>query len=257
MQRIESGKNKGIGTGMLYIWAMVFTFCGIIGGGIVQNGILEIGNLQTDQLLQKIQTSSWAMTAATIALLMQAIETCAIPAFAMLIIEKMHDQEGLPDFGTALAVALISEIPYDLVFSGKINDMESQNPALGIVIAVLVLYFWKRYQNQNIQNFMIKAAVLIAGMVWVTMLQIRHGAFLLIMLSVLWAFRSRPLMRNFLGPAVGVICSILSPFYLASPMGFLLIHFYNGERSEETQKAKFFVYPTILLIVGIISTFIL
>ena len=243
VERIESGSSWGLRAGTLYIFAMALAILGPL-GALLQREIL--GAVSGPELLERLQTSSGMMGAATAVLILQAAETCAVPVFAFLLTEKLKTAQGLPHFGSLLGAALLSEVPYDLTVTGELFRMDSQNPALGLVVAMLVLYFLKRYGG----SILIGTAVTAAGLLWVNLLHIRHGSFLLILTVLLWALRDKPLARSLLGPVAGVLCSILSPFYLASPMGFLLVHFSNGEQ-EEAGPVRYFAYPAILLTLGL------
>ena len=47
---------------------------------------------------------------------------------------------------------------------------------------------------------------------------------------------------------VTALCTAISPFYLAATMGFMAIHFYNGEKSESSSLFNYFAYPAMLLV---------
>ena len=239
VERTVAGKPRGMSPGGLYLWAMALTALGALGAGLLQNGLLRDAETLEGGL----------MAAATLALALQALETCAVPVLAFLL--TLDREKGLPRFGSLLAAALVSEIPYDLAYSGRSFDFESQNLFLGLAVAMLCLYFFRQYGK----SLPIKIAVTAAGLLWVNLLHIRHGSFLLILTVLLWALREKPLARSFLGPLAGVVCSLLSPFYLASPMGFLLVHFHNGEEEPIAPK-RYFVYPAILLAAGLAALLI-
>ena len=52
-------------------------------------------------------------------------------------------------------------------------------------------------------------------------------------------------------------CSVFSPFYLLSPMVFILLHFYKGQKGEENEALKYAAYPAILLAVGLVATYVM
>ena len=37
-------------------------------------------------------------------------------------------------------------------------------------------------------------------------------------------------------------------FYMASPMGFLAVHLYNGEKGEQNRLVNYLTYPALLLL---------
>jgi hypothetical protein len=48
-----------------------------------------------------------------------------------------------------------------------------------------------------------------------------------------------------------MFCSIFFIFFMASPMGLMIAHFYNGEKGEENRFVAYLFYPAALLILGV------
>ena len=143
------------------------------------------------------------------------------------------------------------EIPHNLVFGGKLLLASSRNPVFGIVLSMIILYFYRRYAGTELKNVLIKAAVCGAGVVWCQMLKIEFGACMVLLVSTLWAFRSKTLYRNLAGAVMTVVCSLFSPFFLAAPMGFLAVFFYNEEKGTTSRTMNYAAYPVILVIAAI------
>ena len=120
-----------------------------------------------------------------------------------------------------------------------------------------MLYFYRRYQDKGMGGFAIKAAVTVAAVLWAGMLRIDSGVPCLILTMVLWACRKKPLYRTFAGCVAAVVCSALSPFYLASPMGFMAVHGYNGEKGADNRIINYLAYPVLLFVAGAAANFLL
>ena len=97
--------------------------------------------------------------------------------------------------------------------------------------------------------------MVIAAILWASMLRVDSGECLIVILSVLWAFRKRPLYRNIAGTTAAVVCTLISPFYMAAAMGFLVVHFYNGEKGEGKWLVNYLAYPVLLFVVGLVAVF--
>jgi len=80
------------------------------------------------------------------------------------------------------------------------------------------------------------------------MLKIEFGLPMIVIVVVLWSLRSKPMYRNFAGAAAAMVCTVYSPFFLASPMGFMPIHFYNEEESTNSRRMNYLAYPAIVLL---------
>lgn len=125
-------RSSGISSNGLRTWGMFFLLAGMLGKSILQNGLLNLGAVSFGQLLEQMQTSRAAMLYATLALLLQAMETCAVPIFAFLLVEGVEHTSSLRNYALRVAgLAVLSELPYNLATSGKLLDTTSRNPVFG------------------------------------------------------------------------------------------------------------------------------
>ena len=252
MERLSDYKPTGMNGNALRTWGLLFLAAGVIGRGLIQTRILGIGQVTAQELLQIIGASQTAMILATTSLVLQAMETCAAPIFALLLVEGVQKTSDFQQyFLRVTGLALLSEIPYNLALKGQLLALDSRNPVFGLVLCMALLYFYRRYHK----NLLVKIIVTAAAFLWGQMLKIDSGSCMVLIVVALWALRKKPLYRNFAGAAVTVLCTAISPFFLAAPMGFLTVHFYNGEKSTNSRVVNYFAYPAILLaaaMVGII-----
>ena len=229
MERLGNNRPSGLHAGNLRAWGMLFVVAGIVGRSILQNRMLGIGVLSAEELVQLMQTSQEAMIIATIALVLQAMETVAIPIFVFLLVEGfLHTSDWKKYLLRVSGMAVLTEIPYDLAMYGKVMDFGGQNPALALVLCMIVLYMFKRFAGKKL----ICVVMALAGILWGIMLKIDHSVPMLLMLCIIYLFRNKRMYMGFSGMAVAAVCTAISPFYLAGAMGFLAIHFYNGEPGE-------------------------
>lgn len=118
MEKIKNPEEKGLSKNQVLFWGLIFLLAGMISRGVLQTRVLQMGGLTGMQLLQLLSDSGSAMATATAALVMQALETCAIPIFAFLLVdgyEKSQSRKKLLLY--LLIVAAASEIPYNYVIS--------------------------------------------------------------------------------------------------------------------------------------------
>lgn len=258
MERLTTQKPSGMNGDSLRTWGLFFLAAGVIGRGLLQTHILGIGQLTALQLLETMNASQTAMTMVTISLVLQAMETCAVPIFAMMLVEGVqHTSDFKAYMLRVTGLALIAEIPYNLAFSGKILAMDARNPVFGLVLSMVMLYFFRQYAGFGIKQILIKVFVAVASVIWCRMLSIDSGICVVLVVAVLWTFRKKALYRNFAGAIALVLCTAVSPFYLAAPMGFLAVFFYNGEEGTNSRTVKYLAYPVILLVTGLLGMFVL
>lgn len=251
-------KESGISISALRIWGMVFLAAGVISRGVLQKHILGITGMQMGQMLQVMLSGEEAMNHAAMAIALQALETCAAPIFAVLLVEGfVHTSDFGKYFLRVLGISLVTEIPYNLAFGWGVLDFSGRNPMFSLVLGLLLMYFYQRYEQRSVQNMAVRILVTIAALAWVKMLNIAHGMPMLVLVVVLWALRDKPKYRNPAGAAVALCCSVLSPFFLVSPLAFLAIHICNGEKNEENRVVNYLMYPGLLLIVYAVGRFFL
>lgn len=249
MERLarQERERSGITRQALRLWGLLFVMAGIVGRSILQNRLLNMGNVSSQELLEAMMASEQVMVYATLALIMQAVEACAIPIFACLLVEGVQHTKNLGKyFLRVLGVAAISELPYNLAMSGSLVDVSSRNPAFGPVLALVMLILYQRFAEKKAANAAMKVLVTLAAIVWPLMLNVQDGACCVILVTTLWLSRNRKQYRTFIGCAAGALCSLLSVYYLAIPMAFLAIHFYRGDKGEENRLVNYLAYPVLL-----------
>lgn len=248
MDRISPPRPSGIPSGTLRTFGILFAACGIVGQSILQNKLLGIGSVSAQALLEAMQRSGATMAIATAALIAKAIETCAVPVFAFLLVEGFQHTGSLRGyFLRILGVAALSELPYNFAISGKLLDPSAQNPVFGLVLGLALLYWYRKYGDRSVGQALGRAAITLAALLWPVMLHIQYGSATVLTVAILWAMRKKPNFRSMVGAAGIILCSLFSPFFLAAPMSFLAIHFYNGEKGAGSRWVNYLAYPALLL----------
>lgn len=252
MERLGNQKPSGLHTGNLRAWGMLFAIAGIISRSLLQNQMLGVGLRSMQELMELMQMSDTAMIIATVALVLQAVETVAVPIFVFLLFEGFQHTSDWKKYLLRVAgLAILAEIPYDLAMNGTILELGSQNPVLGLVLCMVLLYFFRRFAGKKL----ICVIMALAGALWAVMLKIDHGVPMVLMICVIHLFRNKRMFMGFSGVAAAAMCTAISPFYLIAPMGFLAIHFYNGEKGESSRLVNYLFYPVTLLAIALIGKF--
>lgn len=248
MQIIPGRKRNGIHSGALRTWGMLFVAAGVISRSVLQRGMLGMGSISGAQLLEVMNANENAMSIATVALVLQVLEACAVPIFAALLVEGFKHTANFKNYLLrVLGLAVASEVPYNLAISGKLLDFSSRNPVFGVALALIVLAFYQYYAGRSAKNAAIKTVVTLAAVMWVGMLDIEYGVPMVLVSAVLWVFRANTLLANVAGATVSIVCSLSSLFMMAAPMGFLAVHSYNGEKGESNRTVDYLAYPVLLL----------
>lgn len=255
MERLgRQRKSFELNGNALRAWAVLFLAAGVVGRGVIQKHMLGVDQLTAAQTIAIMNASETNMTLATVSLVLEAMETCAVPIFALLLIQGFQNTANLKDYlFRVLKLGVLAEIPYSLLMG---NSPRSLNPVFGVAFGLILLYFYQVYAEKGFKNTLIKLFVTIAAVVWCEMLRIDFGAALILITASMWPYREKPLYRNITGATMSLVCSMISPFYMASAMSFMTIHFYNGEKSSNSRKVNYLAYP-VLLVLGCIVGWIL
>lgn len=251
--RIPNGRDAA----SIRKWAMIFLAIGIIGQGVIQNGLLNLNILTGDQLVNAMDSDPTVMILVTVALVCKIIETCAAPLFAFLLVEGFRCTASFEKYLVRIGgLAIVSEIPYNLAYSGKLLDLGSRNPVFGLFIALVMLFFFNRFAEKGFKNSAIKLLIFVAAFLWCQMLGIDQGICLVTLVGILWYTRSKGDMRALYAFLGAMFCTIFSVYYMGCCLSCIMLHRYNGERGEQNEKLNYAFYPAMLLIVGIVSLII-
>ena len=254
MERLGNSRPSGLHSGSLRTWAMLFAVAGIISRCVLQNTLLGVGTHSMQELVEMMQASEAAMIITTVSLVLQAMETVAVPIFVFLLFEGFQHTSDWQKYLTRLAgLAVITEIPYDLAMNAKVLDFSSQNPVIGLVLCFVLLLLFRRFAGKKLACIM----MVLAGFIWALMLKVDHGIPMMLMICVMHLFRNKKMYMGFSGMAAAALCTGISPFYLVAPMGFLAIHFYNGEKGEGSKLVNYLFYPVSLLAIALVAKFAL
>lgn len=248
---------KGTDAAALRKWGIVFLTLGTIGRCILQNRLLGIGIITSEELVAAMQNDSAVMTIVTVALICQIVETCAAPIFTFLLVEGFLRTSSFEKYLLRIGgTALLCELPYNLAYSGKLLDLSGRNPVFGLFICLIMLFFFRKYEDKGVKNTLMKALICVAAFLWCVMLGIDQGRCLVVMVAVLWAVRDKSNIRAMAGFCSAMICTLFDMYYIGACLSFIMLHKYNEERGEQNARLNYAFYPVLLLLVGIAGMFL-
>lgn len=252
---LHSNQPRGISRQGLRLWGLLFVLVGAAGQSVLQNGMLGIGSMTQEELL-KLMDHSESATLAAIAVILQFVMAAAVPIFAFLLADGFVHTSSVKNYVLRIAgIAVLSEIPFNLAMSGTWLDLNSRNPVLGMVLALVVLYFFGQYGGKSLKNILIKVLVLCISILWVEMLRVQDGAAIVVMAAVLYLLRGNRSLQVLGGCVAMFLCTMFSVFYIVAPITFLIVHFYNNEPGEGNKIVNYLAYPVIMLIIGLVGVY--
>lgn len=257
MERLNDRRvveRSGITANGIRMWAMFLLAASVIGRSIIQLRIFGVGSATGEELLAIMEQDQKMMYLAAISVILQACEACAAAIFSFLMVEGVLKTSNMKFYVIRVAcVAILSEIPYNLAISGKWIDFSSRNPVFGLLIGLVMLWFYKSFPGFQGVNLLYKVAATVGAYLWCNMLSISNGVCVLIIGLTLWAFQKKQQFRVYAGAMAAIVCSIISPFYMIAPVAFLLLHSYNGEQGEPNRTLNYLSYPVMLIVIALIG----
>ena len=194
---------------------------------------------------------------------MRYIGRMAFPIYCYMLVEGFLHTRNIKKYGLRLLlVALISEIPFNLVSRSTLFTFERNNVLWELLVGLIVLYVTSEIEKKPINTKLIyvsKILVLLAGMLFAYLTNLDYGPGGICCIAVMYAWRGNGTKMDRLisfatGVAVLAVCdgSIeVWAFLMLIPM-----YFYEGNRGLDNKALRLFFYlfyPVHLLILGLIA----
>ena len=256
-------KLPGLSAQGLRIWGLIF-----LAFGMVLNPSLQkiLASDETDFMFTSF------------GLIVQLMHFCAIPIFCFLLVEGFTHTGSLKNYAIRLGItALIVELPFNFAMYGKLlGDFSFRNlqgfklnPVFGLLLALVLLHFFRQYSGRTFKRVMLKVLLWVMAFVWCQMLHIEYGKAVILLVPIIYFLRNKRMIMIFAGCIAMTLCGFLdvsadtssyirTASYIASaPVAFIILHFYNGERGEANRYVNYLAYPVILMAVWLVAKFAL
>lgn len=242
---INPAKQQGISKQVLRCWALLFLAVGVVGYSILEDMKSSYG---TEFVMD------------TIGAIMELVQACAVPLFCFMLVDGIqHTKSYRNYFLRVLGLAVVCEIPFDLVYNNKVMDWSSQNPVLGFVVAMIMLYLVRSYAKKGIKTVLVNVLAVVMAILWVQFIKVKEGLPLILLVATFWYSRKKKGVQIFCGAVVTCLCTTLSVGnlrYLMAPISVVFIHFYNGELGEDNKWINYGAFPVIMMACWLIARFV-
>jgi hypothetical protein len=174
----------------------------------------------------------------------------AFPVYCFLLVEGYFHTRDVKKYGKRLLLfAIVSEIPFDLAFYGKVG-FTHQNIFFTLFIGLAAIYFLEKKERKYSFN---KSLVIAATGILAMVLFVDYSIMGVIYILSFYFTRNFPKKRQILYMAVIMLFTNLmsSPLQQFSLLALPLIYFYNGEpglKNKFLQIMFYAAYPLHLLL---------
>lgn len=253
-----SGK-KGITGSTIKIIAIVSMFIDHIGAGILGRLVMTSGYMNAAlsgdlNVMMQWMTEHGALFYTYSA--MRMIGRLGFPIFCFLLVEGFQRTHDVKKYALRMGLfALISEIPFDLCFNGKVLEFGYQNVFFTLFLGLLTMIAfdwiakkeWAAGAGLNkVVKVVFSAAALAVGAGVAHFLKTDYAATGVVCIIVLYVFRKRKPLQI----AAGCVAFL---WEVTAPLAFIPIGFYNGERGLKMKYFFYAFYPVHLLLIWLVS----
>lgn len=263
-------KAIGVRLPMVSAWALkIFTAITLLVGNIgcaIEAGIVRWGGFDTyDQVAKALETDSTLNILTGVSVICKLIGEFSVPVFVFLMVLGFIKTSNFKKyFISMLITAVISEIPYDLVMTGKWFEGNVQNPMFAMVIALAMIYFFKKYiEKDNSYKMWVKILCMVVGtgcgICWCKVLDVDMGVLIIILAAIFYVFREKYGYMMIVGIIATIICAFGGIGTYLAALSFYGIYGYNEkERTLKCSKYVFYAqYPAELIILAIIMAILI
>ena len=187
---------------------------------------------------------------------MRIIGRIAMPIFTFCVCEGyIHTRDRKKYLTRMLLFALISEIPFDLVTSGKVLEFTHQNIMFTFALAAGTLMFCDLVLNKfgKKTGSILTGVIMLVSMALSVVLRLDYSMTALAVVFVYYLLKDKVLeIRNLAAMAVHFILRNVG-VYLYGVLGFIPLFLYNGKRGKGLKWLFYVFYPGHLLLIYLIS----
>lgn len=173
----------------------------------------------------------------------------AFPIFIFLMVEGFYHTRDVRKYEIRMVIfAFLSEIPFDLAFSGEMFDWSYQNVFFTLAIGLVMMDLMDRWKGSSIKQLGVWAACMVIAELLCT----DYGAAGILIIFVFYRFRERPVAKI-------VVTAVIALFGFDGWIecfclfAFIPILLYNGKRGPSLKYVFYIFYPAHLLILYLIS----
>lgn len=173
----------------------------------------------------------------------------AFPIYCFLLVEGFQRTGSRKKYALRLLLfSLISEVPFDLAFYGKVFDKNHGNVFFTLLLAFLMLCIWEAAKEKAKSPWLIwgiDIIVFLTAALSAEFIHCDYGAKGIAAIALLYMFRRRKTEQLIAG-CVAFIWEI------TAPLAFIFVAFYNGKRGMKLKYIFYVFYPAHLLLLYVI-----
>lgn len=240
-REVKQPGRSGISGSTLKLIAIITMLTDHVGAVIVERMIIRgvtFGGMSLKELYMLDQV-------------LRSIGRIGFPIFCFLLVEGFIHTRDRVKYGLRLTLfAALSEIPFDLAFTGRLFSTKYQNVFFTLLIGLLVLavFGWleEKCRETPIFSMILMVIVMAAGLALAVVLKTDYDYRGIISIVVLYIFRRYRPFQLLAG-------ALTFMWEIPAPAAFLAAACYNGRRGLKLKYVFYVFYPLHLLLLYFIA----
>lgn len=173
----------------------------------------------------------------------------AFPIYCFLLVEGFERTHSRGRYaGRLFLFALISEIPFDLAFSGEMIDRLSQNVFFTLCLGFLMMWGMRKMEELAQNSLARWGGIGLCFLVAVSVAEIiscDYGARGITAIALLFLFRKNRAEQILAGCAAFL-------YEITAPIGFVFVAMYNGQKGMKLKYIFYLFYPLHLMVLYVL-----
>ncbi len=185
--------------------------------------------------------------------ILRCIGRIAFPIFCFLLVEGFVHTRNVKKYALRLGLfCVISELPFNLAFKGKLFAPEYQNVFFTLLLGLLGIWAFSWLKERRQWFFGGLSLILVA--MGAEFLHTDYGAFGVAFIEFMYLLHNKKALRT----AVGVLMLLLyGGVERLGAIAFIPISFYNGTRGKQPKYFFYIFYPLHLLLMVAVAWWVL
>ena len=228
----------------LKIIAIITMLIDHVGAGLLGRILNSEGIV--DALEKGQQLSAADMRLFSLYSFMRMVGRVAFPIFCFLLIEGFEKTRNRKKYAMRLGIfALISEIPFDMCFNGKVLELGYQNVFFTLFFGMITMIVCRMIEEEleaGWKRSIVCIVATVSGMILATLCKTDYSWIGVLCIMMLYFTRNNKVRQTI----AGCLCFL---WELTAPIAFIPIHFYNGKRGLSLKYVFYLFYPLHLLVI--------
>lgn len=197
-------------------------------------------------------------------IILRMIGRIAFPIFAFLIARGYFYTKNVNKYLIRLLIfAFISEMPFDLVFSGKIINFNSQNVFFTLFLGLLAINIYEKNRHKyslessnrkrSIEQFFWMACIILIGILAI-LLKTDYNMFGILIIFAFHIYRDN--FKRLYLVFLMITLLMFSTIQIFAVLALPIIYYYNGKKGKNIKYIFYAFYPVHLLLIHSIKMII-